>query len=60
LASEIEKTETFKPKRTAYVAQGFDPGVIDDPLYVFIPERQRYAPLDADLYAAIQTGAMRL
>ena len=60
LVSEIEKTETFKPKRSAYIAQGFDPGVIDDPLYVFIPERQRYAPLDADLYTAIQTGALRL
>jgi fatty-acyl-CoA synthase len=60
LASEIERTETFKPKRSAYVAQGFDPGVIDDPLYVFIPERRRYAPLNADLYAAIQAGAMRL
>ena len=60
LTSEIEKTETFKPRRSAYIAQGFDPGVIDDPLYAFIPERQRYAPLDADLYAAIQSGAMRL
>jgi fatty-acyl-CoA synthase len=60
LASEIERTETFKPKHSAYVAQGFDPGVIDDPLYVFIPERQRYTPLNADMYAAIQTGAMRL
>ena len=60
LTSEIEKTETFKPKRSAYIAQGFDPEVIDDPLYVFIPERQRYVPLDATLYAAIQAGAVRL
>jgi fatty-acyl-CoA synthase len=60
LTSEIEKTETFKPKRSTYVAQGFDPGVIDDPLYVFVPEQQRYAPLNTDLFAAIQTGGVRL
>ena len=60
LTNEIEKTETFKPKRSAYSVQGFDPGVIDDPLYAFIPERQRYTRLGADLYVAIQSGAMRL
>ncbi len=59
VAREIEMTETFKPKRRVYVAQGFDPGRITDPLYVFDNEAQAYVALDADRHAAIQNGAMR-
>jgi fatty-acyl-CoA synthase len=57
LAGAIETTETFKPKRRAYVEQGFDPARVSDPLFVF--DGQRYVPLDADRYAAIQNGTMR-
>ncbi len=59
VAREIETTETFKPKRRVYVEQGFNPERIADPLYVFDGERQTYVPLDADRYAAIQSGAIR-
>jgi fatty-acyl-CoA synthase len=58
-AHEIETTETFKPKRRLYAEQGFDPGRIADPLYVFDRERQAYVALDARRCAAIQNGAMR-
>ena len=49
-----ETTETFKPKRRAYVEQGFDPARIDDPLFVL--DGDSYVPLDADRCHAIQNG----
>ncbi len=57
LAGAIETTETFKPKRRAYVEQGFDPASVSDPLFVL--DGERYVPLDADRWAAIQNGTMR-
>jgi fatty-acyl-CoA synthase len=57
LARTIETTETFKPKRRAYVEQGFDPAGIDDPLFVL--DGDSYVPLDAERYLAIQHGTMR-
>ena len=54
LATEIETTETFKPKRKAYVDQGFDPKRINEPLYVFDVRRNLYVALDAERYASIQ------
>ena len=57
LAGAIETTETFKPKRRAYVEQGFDPASVSDPLFVF--DGERYVPLDAGRWAAIQNGTMR-
>ena len=59
-AGEIETTETFKPKRPIYVAQGFDPARIEDPLYVLDNERWVYVPLDAERYDAIRKGVLRL
>ena len=58
-AREIVTTETFKPKRRLYVEQGFDPELIEDPLYVFERDRQAYVPLDADRYEEIQNGSIR-
>jgi fatty-acyl-CoA synthase len=59
-AGEIETTETFKPKRPIYVAQGCDPARIEDPLYVLDNERRAYVPLDARRYEAIRKGLLRL
>jgi fatty-acyl-CoA synthase len=57
LTRTIETTETFKPKRRAYVEQGFDPARIDDRLFVL--DGDSYVPLDADRYEAIENGTMR-
>ena len=54
IASAIDTTETFKPKRNSYLAQGFDPVLIDDPLYVFDPSTELYVTLDPGRYAAIR------
>ena len=57
---EIETTETFKPRRHTYVAQGFDPARIEEPLYVLNHERGAYVPLDAEQYDAIRKGVLRV
>ena len=58
IARQIERTETFKPKRAHYVAQGFNPGHGADPLF-FLADNG-YLPLDADGFARITEGAWRL
>jgi fatty-acyl-CoA synthase len=60
LTHEINATETFKPKRRLYLEEGFDPELVEDPLYVFERERQAYVPLDAKRHEAIRNGTMRL
>ena len=45
LTDGIARTETFKPKRAHYVAQGFDPGLSEDRLFVF--GENGYRRLDA-------------
>ena len=59
LAREIVTTETFKPKRRVYVEEGFDPKLVQDPLYVFDRDQQSYVPLDANRYEAIRNGTTR-
>ena len=60
LAREMLSTETFKPKRLAYVEEGFDPKLVRDPLYVFDRDQRCYAPLDEIRHEAIRNGTMRL
>ena len=59
-AGEIDTTDTFKPKRPIYVAQGFDPARIEDPLYVLDNKRWVYVPLDAEQHDSIRRGVRRL
>ena len=60
LADEIATTETFKPKKAALVAEGFDPARVRDPLYVDDISRAAYRSLDASLFAAIGAGELRV
>ncbi len=55
---EIARTETFKPKRALYAAEGFDPGQVGDPLYILVGDG--YVPLDLARYASILAGVARL
>jgi fatty-acyl-CoA synthase len=58
LVPSLAVTETFKQKKQQLAAEGFDPGVIDDALYADIGESS-HAPLDAGLYARINSGLIR-
>ena len=57
LTTEIARTETFKPKRALYVAQGFDPDQGEDRLFVL--GDNGYRPLTRDAFAAVVKGEWR-
>ena len=58
IVASFARTETFKQKKTALAAERFDPTIVSDPLYI---ERDgAYHPLDAEVYAAIGRGEIRL
>ena len=58
LVTSLAVTETFKQKKQDLRADGFDPEQIADPLYAEFGEG--YMPLDAGLYARINSGLTRL
>ena len=58
--AELEATGTFKPKKSALVAEGFDPAEIEEPLFFDDRAARLYRRLDAALYKAIVSGAQGL
>jgi fatty-acyl-CoA synthase len=59
LTPALAVTGTFKPRKQALVAEGFDPALIADPLY-FHDRAAGYLPLTPDLHARIVSGEQRL
>jgi fatty-acyl-CoA synthase len=57
---DIEVTATFKQKKLDLVKQGFDPGIIADPIYFNDPAAKAFVRLDATLYDRIRAGQVRL
>ncbi|XP_056008267.1 long-chain fatty acid transport protein 2-like [Ostrea edulis] len=45
---EMPLTTTHKQKKVHYVKEGFDPNIIDDPLFRISPEAKSYVPLTTD------------
>ncbi|AHY54801.1 long-chain-acyl-CoA synthetase [Bradyrhizobium japonicum] len=60
ISGELDATETFKQKKGELSRDGFDPRLISDPLYMLDPKSGAYVALDADVYAGIIDGAIRL
>jgi fatty-acyl-CoA synthase len=60
LLTALEATGTFKPRKQDLMKAGFNPALIEDPLYFDDPRSQQYVPLDAPLYAAISDGKVRI
>ena len=58
LCTALDITETFKQKKQELVREGFDPGLVQDPL--FFLDAGAYRPLDGDSYARIVDGSIRL
>jgi len=58
IVDSLAITETFKQKKQTLALDGFDPANITDPLYADWGEG--YAPLDAETYARISSGLIRL
>jgi fatty-acyl-CoA synthase len=60
LQPEMEITGTFKQRKVDLVKDGFDPRNIADPLYWLDPATNLYRRLDAEAYAAIVSGSVKL
>jgi fatty-acyl-CoA synthase len=60
IAERLEVTETFKPKKHALAAQGFDPRTIGEAIYFARPRGNTYTRMDGSLYQQIVSGALRL
>ncbi len=59
LKRETETTGTFKYRKVDLVEEGYDPGKVSEPLYFADPVSGEFRRIDADAFAAIQSGGMR-
>ncbi|TXH02901.1 MAG: long-chain-acyl-CoA synthetase [Nevskiaceae bacterium] len=60
LREQQEVTGTFKYRKVELKREGFDPGEIDEPLYVLADRHRGYEPLGQDLFARIRKQELRL
>ena len=59
LRTEFESTPTFKIKKNPLRDEGFDPGLINDPLYVILPGDDKFQSLTSQLYSEVMDGKYR-
>jgi len=60
LCGAIEVTATFKHKKSDLARTGYDPALTGDPIYFNDADRGAFVPMDAALFARIQSGQVRL
>lgn len=60
LREQQEVTGTFKYRKVELKKEGFDPAVVDEPLYVLADREKGYEPLTQALFDRIKNGAVRL
>jgi acyl-CoA synthetase (AMP-forming)/AMP-acid ligase II len=60
VSEHLDTTATFKLKKQDLQEQGFNPERVAEPLYVRHPKRDAYVPLDAALFAELESGALRV
>jgi fatty-acyl-CoA synthase len=60
ISATLDATETFKQKKHQLAREGFDPGLVTDPLYVRDPASGAYWPLRAEDHARIVSGKIKV
>jgi fatty-acyl-CoA synthase len=60
ICAALDSTETFKQKKQDLMREGFDPGLVGDPLFYRDPASGSYRSLDAASHAGILDGSIRL
>lgn len=60
MTGRLKLTSTFRPQKSSYAAQGFDPRVIEDELYLNDHRRGEFVKLDEALYEDIAAARLRL
>lgn len=59
-ATEVEVTGTFKHRKVDLVVEGFNPGLVEDPMFVYDPSSDAYVTLDPETYQKVLDGSIRL
>ncbi len=57
---ELELTGTFKMTKTDLNSTGFNPELVDDPIYFREQGQASYVPVDKPLFDRIQSGDLRV
>jgi fatty-acyl-CoA synthase len=60
ICARLDTTETFKQKKRELVREGFDPRLSEDSIFFKDPKSGAYIPLEANDYAGITEGIVRL
>jgi fatty-acyl-CoA synthase len=60
ICAALDSTETFKQKKQDLIRAGFDPNRVSDPLFFRDPKSGAFLPIDAQCYARITEGSIRL
>lgn len=60
LQDTLAITSTFKLVKSRLVREGFNVGVITDPLFVLDNQAKAFRPLTMDMYQAVCNGTWRL
>nr|XP_046248188.1 very long-chain acyl-CoA synthetase [Scatophagus argus] len=60
IQNAVELTGTFKQMKVKLVKEGFEPGPIQDPLYILDDHRKSYIPLTAQVYNCLMSGNVKL
>uniref|UniRef100_A0A8C8BY33 long-chain-fatty-acid--CoA ligase n=1 Tax=Oncorhynchus tshawytscha TaxID=74940 RepID=A0A8C8BY33_ONCTS len=60
IQTSFEMTGTFKMKKVTLVEEGFNPAVVQDPLYFLDPAKKTYVPLTEEIYSSINTREIKL
>ncbi|KAK5874221.1 hypothetical protein PBY51_019188 [Eleginops maclovinus] len=60
IQNAVEVTGTFKQMKVKLVEESFDPGRIQDPLYILDNEEKSYIPLTDQVYGSIISGNIKL
>lgn len=56
----MEVTGTFKQIKLKLVEEGFDPALVQDPLYILNDQEQSYTLMNVQLYSHIVSGTLKL
>ncbi|XP_051548252.1 long-chain fatty acid transport protein 2-like [Myxocyprinus asiaticus] len=60
IQNSLEVTGTFKMKKVKLVEEGFDPKLIQDPLYFLDLTQNKYIPLTQEVYKSIMSHDIKL
>lgn len=60
LCQSLCTTGTFKYRKQEWIAEGYDPTSITDPLYLFDADEGRYRALDSDTHQRLLAGTVKV